>query len=164
MSPTVLFKFIGYRQVANGSYPAWTFVVAQFLAQLPFAALESIIFSMFLYWMSGLTIDAGRYFFFLLIAWLSDVFAATMLRCFALAAPSLIVAQMGPMPLIAILTIFAGYVILCLHLCGCLELHLFFSQVSCSAFENGLDDFHLLYGVRIVWHKPLLNSSTDSTR
>ena len=108
MSPTVLFKYVGYRHVSNCSYPAWAFVVAQFLAQLPVAAIESILFSMLLYWMTGLTTDAGRYFFFLLIAWLSDVFAATMFRCFALAAPTLIVAQIGPMPLIAILTIFAG--------------------------------------------------------
>ena len=111
MSPTVLFKFVGYRHVANGSYPAWAFVVAQFITQLPVAAFESTIFGMFLYWMTGLTTDAGRFFFFLLIAWLSDVFAATLFRCFALAAPTLITAQLGPMPIIAILTIFAGCVL-----------------------------------------------------
>lgn len=101
--------------------------------QLPVAAIESSIFSFWLYFMGGLTLEVGRFFFYLLVAFLSDVFAATLFRCFSLGFPTLEASQTGPMPIIgaaigfqpivgvsiyvqilfaAILVVFAGFLVL----------------------------------------------------
>jgi hypothetical protein len=65
--------------------------------QIPVAAAESIVFTAWLYFMSGLTLEVGRYFFYVFVAFLSDVFAATLFRCFTFGFPTLEAAQTGPM-------------------------------------------------------------------
>ena len=100
MSGAVEGKYIGYRQVANGVHPAWTFPLAAILAHIPLAVAESLCFGCVAYFMAGLDYDAGRFFFFTLVIFLIDVFAATLFRTFAFAAPSLVAAQAGPMPII----------------------------------------------------------------
>jgi hypothetical protein len=64
---------------------------------------EALCFGVVSYFMVGLTYDAARFFFFVLIIFLIDIFAATLFRLFAYAAPTLVSAQAGPMPIIALL-------------------------------------------------------------
>ena len=111
MSGAVEGKFIGYRQVANGVYPAWTFPLASILAHIPLALAEALCFGCVSYFMVGLTYEASRFFFFILVIFLIDVFAATMFRLFAFAAPTLVSAQAGPMPIIALVIMFCGFMV-----------------------------------------------------
>ena len=111
MSGAVEGKYIAYRQVANGVHPGWAFPLASILAHIPLALAEALCFGCVSYFMVGLTFEASRFFFFVLIIFLIDVFAATMFRLFAFAAPTLVAAQAGPMPIIALLIMFCGFMV-----------------------------------------------------
>ena len=111
MSGAVEGKYIAYRQVANSVHPAWAFPLASILAHIPVALIESLCFGGIAYFMCGLTYDAGRFFFFTLTIFLLDVYAATLFRLFAFAAPNLVAAQAGPMPIIALLIMFSGFMV-----------------------------------------------------
>ena len=111
MSGAVEGKYIAYRQVANGVHPGWAFPLASILAHVPLALAEALCFGCVSYFMVGLTFEASRFFFFVLIIFLIDVFAATMFRLFAFAAPTLVAAQAGPMPIIALLIMFCGFMV-----------------------------------------------------
>jgi ABC-type multidrug transport system permease subunit len=97
--------------VANGVYPGWTFPLASILAHIPLALAEALCFGCVSYFMVGLTYEASRFFFFILIIFLIDVFAASMFRLFAFAAPTLVSAQAGPMPIIALIIMFCGFMV-----------------------------------------------------
>ena len=112
MSGAVDAKYIGYRQVANGAHPAWTFPVAMMIAHVPLAAAESLAFGVVAYAMAGMTLEVGRFFFFFLCIFLCDCFSATLFRTFAFSAPTLIAAQAGPLPIIALLIMFCGFMVL----------------------------------------------------
>jgi ABC-type multidrug transport system fused ATPase/permease subunit len=111
MSGAVEGKFIGYRQVANSVHPSWAFPLASILAHIPVAIVESLCFGGIAYFMCGMTYDAGRFFFFTLTIFLIDVYAATLFRLFAFSAPNLVSAQAGPMPIIALLIMFSGFMV-----------------------------------------------------
>lgn len=108
MSSACQDKYVGYRHVANGTHPAWTYPLAAILSHFPLAVAETIVFGTVTYFMCGLTYEAGRFFFYLLVILLSDIFASLMFRVFAYSAPTLVAAQAGPMPIIAIMIMFAG--------------------------------------------------------
>ena len=112
MSGAVEGKYIAYRQVANGTHPGWVFPFASFLAHVPLAFAEALAFGGVSYFMVGLTYDASRFFWFVMIIWLIDIFAATLFRTFAYSAPHLVAAQAGPMPIIALLIMFCGFMVL----------------------------------------------------
>ena len=80
--------------------------------QIPLALVEVSVYGSWMYFMSGLTLEAGRYFFFLLVALLVDVFSATLFRAFVFGFPTREAAQTGPMPILAFLIIFAGFLVL----------------------------------------------------
>jgi hypothetical protein len=111
MSSAVEGKYIAYRQVANGVHPGWAFPLASVLAHIPLALAEALSFGCVSYFMVGLTFEASRFFYFTTIIFLIDVFAATLFRLFAFAAPTLVAAQAGPMPIIALLIMFCGFLV-----------------------------------------------------
>jgi ATP-binding cassette subfamily G (WHITE) protein 2 (SNQ2) len=111
MSSAVENKFTAYRHTANGTHPSFAFPLAAIIAHLPVAVMECFAFCGIAYPMTGMTLETGRFFFFLLIVFLSDVFAACLFRSFAFIAPHLVAAQAGPMPIIALLILFAGFMV-----------------------------------------------------
>lgn len=80
MSGAVDGKYIGYRHVDNGLHPAWTFPFAAIVCHIPIALAEAFIFGFITYFMSGLAVEVGRFFYFTLIIFLVDVFSATLFR------------------------------------------------------------------------------------
>jgi ABC-type multidrug transport system permease subunit len=98
MSSAVENKYVAHRHVANGVHPAFAFPLSNVLAHLPLAAAESIVFCTITYFLCGMTEEAGRFFFYVMLVFLVDVFAAVLFRTFAFSAPTLITAQAGPMP------------------------------------------------------------------
>ena len=111
MSTACANKYVAYAQVDAGLFPPAAYVGAAAVAHLPLAIVESIIFSSIVYWMTGMAADAGRFFFFVLCLFLVDLFAGNMFRIFAYAFPNLITAQSVPMPIISLLSAFAGFLL-----------------------------------------------------
>ena len=111
MAVTTELKYIAYKHVANGAYPGSAFVLAGVVAHLPVAVLETLIYVSIAYFMAGLTPAAGNFFFFCAVVFLVDVFFRNMMSTFALLGRTLQVAQAMPLPFIALLIIFAGFLV-----------------------------------------------------
>lgn len=80
MSSAVDGKYIAYRHVGNGMHPAWTFPAAGIACHIPVALAEAIVLGTITYFMAGLTYEAARFFYFLLVMQVNvDV---CMIHCF----------------------------------------------------------------------------------
>lgn len=117
MTNAVEYKYISYRHVANGSYPSTTLPIAAFITHIPVAIIETLIFTGILFGMTGMhaglsTSDqAAGYFFYFMIVLLINISFSLMIRSFSFIGRTLQIAQSFPMPLIAILILFAGFMI-----------------------------------------------------
>lgn len=58
---------VAYKQAAYRLFPTASYIFSVGLMHLPFAAIETLIFAPFLYFMTGFTLDAGRFFIFMAI-------------------------------------------------------------------------------------------------
>jgi ABC-type multidrug transport system ATPase subunit/ABC-type multidrug transport system permease subunit len=104
-------KFIAYRHAAYGYHPSWIYPFTAIFSQLPVAIIESFIFGGISYFMGGLTYDAGRFLFFILVLILSNLIMGALFRGFAYSAADLVTAQALPLPFIFFLFLFAGFLI-----------------------------------------------------
>jgi hypothetical protein len=66
------FKLVVYKQVDAGFYSTASYVFSVILMHMPLAIAECFIFGTLLYWMAFFTADAGNYFFFLLVTYVSS--------------------------------------------------------------------------------------------
>ncbi len=83
------YKFVAYKHVANGVFPNFAYPLASQIIHVPIAVGETMLFCGILYFMSGMTNDVGRFFFFCLCGFLINVFMGTLLRLFAFASETL---------------------------------------------------------------------------
>jgi ATP-binding cassette, subfamily G (WHITE), member 2, SNQ2 len=104
-------KHIAQKHVAAGTFPPTLYVLSSALAHVPVAILETLIFSSIIYFMSGMAPTADRYFFFWLVILLQDICFRNLIACFSFIGRSVQAAQAMPMPLIAILIVFAGFLV-----------------------------------------------------
>jgi ABC-type multidrug transport system ATPase subunit/ABC-type multidrug transport system permease subunit len=104
-------KFIAYRHSAYGYHPSWIYPFTALFSQLPIAIIESFIFGGISYFMGGLTYEAGRFLFFILVLILSNLIMGALFRGFAYSAADLVTAQALPLPFIFFLFLFAGFLI-----------------------------------------------------
>lgn len=58
-----------YKHRDNNFFPPFAYVLTLVLTQLPQSTIECTIFSLGVYWMSGLTRTASNYFLYLLVIW-----------------------------------------------------------------------------------------------
>ena len=63
--------------------------LARFLIDLPLIAFQHVLFILPFYFLSGLQINAGKFFFFYLTMYISTVCFSNLLRMFAYYVPSL---------------------------------------------------------------------------
>lgn len=66
-------KYSVYKHVAAGWHPGIAYVLSVTVTHFPIAVAESLVFSAILYPMTGLVLDAGRFFFFAMCMLLTDV-------------------------------------------------------------------------------------------
>lgn len=111
MAVVVELKYIAYRHVANGAYPPTSFVLSGAVAHLPVAITESLVFCAILYWMAGMAPNADRFFYFWFIAFQVDIFMRNLMALFSFVGKTIQMAQAYPLPLIAFMTLLAGFVI-----------------------------------------------------
>ena len=111
MAAIVENKFIAYKHVENNSYPSFAYVLATMLSALPLSVGDCFLFCTILYWMAGLYAGAAQYFFFVFCGFLSSFFMGNLFRAVAFMSPDIQAAQAAPMPLIAILVVFTGFMV-----------------------------------------------------
>jgi ABC-type multidrug transport system ATPase subunit len=109
-------KYVGYKHMASGMYPAWAYSLVASLVQLPVAAIETAAFSLILYFMVGLVNDGGRWAFFYLVALLVNLLVGALFRFLAYLVPTPEAAQTAPGPFIALQVIFAGFLVAPAHM------------------------------------------------
>jgi ABC-type multidrug transport system ATPase subunit len=109
-------KYVGYKHMSSGMYPAWAYSLAASLVQLPVAAVETAAFSVILYFMVGLVNDGGRWAMFYLIALLVNLVVGSLFRLIAYMVPTAEAAQTAPGPFIALQVIFAGFLVAPSHM------------------------------------------------
>ena len=107
----VSFRSVGFKQIRAGMYPAWAYVAAATILQIPVAAVEAAFFSIILYFMAHLQRDAGRFFFFYLVTFLVDMAVGSLFRLIAYAVPTVEAASAAPGPFVALQLAFAGFLI-----------------------------------------------------
>lgn len=80
-------KIVG-RQLANGLYPAFAYVLALITVQLPIVLFADLIFSICLYFMTGFVNNAGNFFFFYFVIVAMDLAMTGLFKLYAILAPS----------------------------------------------------------------------------
>ena len=108
MSAAVENKFIAYRHVSKGVFPPATYVLASALLHVPVALVETLLFCGVLYGMSGMVGNFGVYWFTVFVF---DLIMRNLLVFFTLKAKTLLLAQAAPMPIIALMILFGGFLI-----------------------------------------------------
>ncbi|KAJ1952133.1 ATP-binding cassette transporter snq2, partial [Dispira parvispora] len=71
---------IVYKQKAFAFYHPSTQFIAQTLVDLPLYLVQVVVFSVILYWMVGLQAEAGKFFFFLLVLYMTCLCLTTLFR------------------------------------------------------------------------------------
>jgi hypothetical protein len=99
------------KHVAHGNYPSSAFVLAGTVAHIPVSVFTTLIYIGILYSMAGLTAGAGHFFFAVLVGFLTDLIFRNLMAAFSFAGRTLQAAQAMPMPLIALLILFAGFLV-----------------------------------------------------
>jgi ABC-type multidrug transport system ATPase subunit/ABC-type multidrug transport system permease subunit len=104
-------KAVGYKHIKAGLYPSWAFTLSTALADLPVSALQTILYTLILYFSTGLSREAGRFFFFYLITFCVDFAVGSLFRNIAYVMPSTEAASAASAPFIALQLVFAGFLI-----------------------------------------------------
>ena len=104
-------KVVVYKQMAAGFYGSPSYALSVFLAHLPLSITEVMIFSLFVYFMTGFAPDAGRFFFFLLILWSISLNSSSIFRMLTYLTPRDDIALQVAGPTIAFLFEFGGYLV-----------------------------------------------------
>ncbi|KPI44003.1 Brefeldin A resistance protein [Cyphellophora attinorum] len=86
-------------------------VIARVLLDIPVIAIQSVIFSIILYWMSNLEADAGKFFIYLLFVYTTTISVTALYRMFAALSPTIDDAVRFSGISLNLLIIFVGYVI-----------------------------------------------------
>ena len=83
-------KRVFYKQRDNHFFPSWAYVVGLLLAQVVPSTLESVLFAVVVYFISGLTRTVSRFFIYLLVTWSSSNCLAGLFRLIAYVAPNMV--------------------------------------------------------------------------
>ena len=104
-------KAVGFKHIKAGLYPSWAFTLSTALADLPVAGLETILYTLILYFATGLSRDAGRFFFYYLITFCVDFAVGSLFRNIAYIMPSTEAASAASAPFIGLQLVFAGFLV-----------------------------------------------------
>ena len=104
-------KFVAFKHLDTKLYPEVSYLVSWAMVHLPIAIIETLIFSCVLYPMVGLNLGFKYWAFFYFQLLLANVAMASMFRVVALLSPNMEIAQIYPGPFIALMILFAGFLI-----------------------------------------------------
>mmetsp|Transcript_21709 Transcript_21709/g.32220 ORF Transcript_21709/g.32220 Transcript_21709/m.32220 type:complete len:1460 (+) Transcript_21709:30-4409(+) len=111
MPQTIAERRIFYYQRAARYYSTFPYFLAGILVELPIALAESIVYGSIVYWMAGLNASADRFIFFLLVNIALSLAMNAYCRFCACASRNFAVANASAPGGIALMILFAGYII-----------------------------------------------------
>ena len=83
-------KPLFFKQLLAGYFCPWTYCVSSFAPQICMQAIESVIFSLLVYFMAGYYVSVGYFFTYLLCIWSTLVCVSSLFRMLALLTRSMI--------------------------------------------------------------------------
>jgi ABC-type multidrug transport system ATPase subunit/ABC-type multidrug transport system permease subunit len=104
-------KRVAYKQTAYRFFPTSSYVMSIVTMHIPLAFFETIIFVLFLYFMTFFTNDAGRFFIFAALYMCHNLAVSVWFRSLAFFAPNMEVAQVLAGPSTAIFMLFGGFLL-----------------------------------------------------
>lgn len=111
MAAAVENKYIAYRHVANGFFPPQMYVLTSAITHIPVAIVECFIFTGIIYGMTGMGPSSSGYFFLWGTVCLFNIMMRNLLCLFALQGKTLQASQAAPLPIIALMIVFGGFLV-----------------------------------------------------
>lgn len=105
-------KSVFYKHRDNKFFPSWAYAGALLISQVPSSTAESILFSLTVYWISGLYRSAGNFFTFLLITWSCSNSLAGLFRLLAYMSRNMIRANALGSLILLLLMLTNGFTII----------------------------------------------------
>lgn len=136
------FKMVVSKQVNAGYYSPAHYVSSVVLSHFPLAFVETVIFTLFLYFMSGFTTDAARYFIFMLVALLQNLAMSGMFRAVAWATDNADIALNMAAPTTAFAMLFGGFLIVRDKIPNYAEWLYWLSPFSWGLRTDAINEFH----------------------
>ena len=99
------------KQLDSSFFPSLPYVFSVIIIALPIIFIEIVIFSLWMYWMTGFAAEAGRFFFFMFALFSSSLALSTFFRSISYVTPNPDVARQLDLPFIIIFVIFGGFLI-----------------------------------------------------
>eukprot|EP00898_Chlorokybus_atmophyticus_P004211 jgi/Chlat1/4791/Chrsp31S04779 len=100
-----------YKQRDNYFYPAWVYSLPVTILRIPYSIVEALLWSCIVYWVVGLTPDAGRFFLFVALGFLLHQMAIGLFRFIGAVARTLVVANtLGSLGLLVVFVL-GGFVL-----------------------------------------------------
>jgi len=100
-----------YKHLDAGMYPSLSYMFSVVCAWIPVMFLETVMFSIPLYFMVGLAEDAGRFFFFFLILFTTDLMLAALYRTVCYTVATIDQGQQVLNPVFNFMILFGGFLI-----------------------------------------------------
>ena len=100
-----------YKHLDAGMYPSLSYLFAVVLGFFPVMIIETMLFSVVLYFMVGLAAEAGRFFFFFLILLTTDLMLAGLYRGVCYTVATIDAGQQILNPIFNMMIVFGGFLI-----------------------------------------------------
>lgn len=104
-------KKVVYKQSDAKFYPVLTYVLSIVIVHFPLSIVECGIFGTVIWWMTNFVADAGRYFIWLVLVWLSNLASSVIFRFYAWVSPGPEIAETLAAPSTAVFLLFGGFLI-----------------------------------------------------
>ena len=104
-------KPVIYKQVDSGFFPPICYNLAVTLNGLPVAMVSTFILSSAIYWMTNFAPDVGRFFFFCLVVYCTDLLCGAAFRFISYSVRNMFVAQQIDGPCVGLFMVFGGFLI-----------------------------------------------------
>ncbi|XP_071711640.1 ABC transporter G family member 35-like [Rutidosis leptorrhynchoides] len=111
LSFTVMRLPVVYKQRDLMFHPAWAFTLPAFLLRIPISVIESIIWTVILYWGVDLAPDASRFFKHLLLVFLIQNVAAGLFRLIAGVCKTMNIANTGGSVVLLLIFLLGGFIL-----------------------------------------------------
>ena len=108
---TALIRNVSYRERAAGYYGVFPFALAQLVVELPYLAVQTVLFSSIVYWMVWFARDAGKFFLFNLFFFLTLVYFVFFGQACMALAPSVPLANVLSSFFFGFWNLFCGFLI-----------------------------------------------------
>ena len=100
-----------YKHLDAGMYPSLSYLFAVVLGFFPVMIIETMLFSVVLYFMVGLAAEAGRFFFFFLVLLTTDLMLAGLYRGVCYTVATIDAGQQVLNPIFNMMIVFGGFLI-----------------------------------------------------